>query len=253
MKIYQGKVVLFLHAFPLNSQMYRYQFEALENEGIPYVAVDYPGFGCTQNFPSDYTIETLTDIILYQLGNQGVKKVIPVGDSMGGYIMFDMWRRYPELIDGMVFVSTRAEADTEEAKKARYATIDRIQKEGKDFLIEFMLDAQTSPATKNDPKKMELLKCIMNQATEEGIIKALKALAERPDNTGLLPSINVPAVVIAGEDDEKVTPPDIVRKIAEGIPDSQFITLKNSAHLPPFENPQDFNKILIDFIKRVWK
>jgi len=251
-KTHLGKAVLFLHAFPLNSRMYKYQFKALENEGIAYVAVDYPGFGCTPDFPSDYKIETLTEIILYQLGNHGVRKVIPVGDSMGGYIMFDMWRRYPEFIDGMVFVSTRAEADTEEVRKARYATIERIQKEGKDFLIDFMLEAQTSPATKKDSKKMETLRCIMNQATEEGIIKALKALSERPDNTGILPSIDVPVIVIAGEDDEKVTPPDVVKKIAEGIPNGRFITLKNSAHLPPFENPADFNKILISFIKEIY-
>ncbi|SNZ02625.1 Pimeloyl-ACP methyl ester carboxylesterase [Persephonella hydrogeniphila] len=253
MRVFVEKAVLFLHAFPLNSEMYCHQFDFLEKEGIPYIAVDYPGFGNERNFPSEYTVETLTDIIIGKVKDFGVKKLIPVGDSMGGYVMFDIWRRYPEVVDGFVFVSTRAEADTEEAKKARYATIEKVQKEGKDFLIDFMLDAQTSPTTKKDNKKMEKLRCIMEQATEEGIIKALKALADRPDNTGLLPSINIPTVVIAGKDDEKVTPPDIVRKIAEGITGSKFIEIENSAHLPPFENPEMFNKILLEFIKGIWR
>ena len=252
MRVFMERAVLFLHAFPLNSKMFCDQFKALEKEGIPYIAVDYPGFGNERNFPSEYTIETLTDIILGKIKDLGVKKVIPVGDSMGGYIMFDVWRRYSEIVDGLVFVSTRAEADTEEAKKGRYATIDRIKKEGKDFLIDFMLDAQTSPSTKKDSKKMEKLRCIMNEATEEGIIKALKALADRPDNTGVLPSINVPVLVVAGMDDEKVTPPDIVKNIADGIKGSEFVVIPDSAHLPPFENPEDFNKTLIEFIKKVW-
>ncbi|WP_457641227.1 alpha/beta fold hydrolase [Persephonella sp.] len=249
MRINIPSAVLFLHAFPLNKKMYQYQFEAFERENIPYIAVDYFGFGEEKNFPSDYSISWLTDWIVAKLNNIGIKKIIPVGDSMGGYIMFDMWRKYRNLISGMVFVSTRAEADTEEAKKGRYATIEKIKTEGKDFLIEFMLNAQTSPKTKENKNKMEKLRCIMNEATEEGIIKALKALAERPDNTELLPTIEVPSLVIAGEDDEKVTPPSVVKKIADGIKNSRFIELPHSAHLPPFENPEEFNKIIIPFVK----
>ncbi|NPA53982.1 MAG: alpha/beta hydrolase [Aquificae bacterium] len=249
MRVYQPAAVLFLHAFPLNKNMYKYQFEAFEKEGIPYIAVDYPGFGEERNFPTDYSISQLTDIIVSKINQLGIKKIIPIGDSMGGYIMFDLWRRYKDLISALVFVATRAEADTEEAKKARYITIEKIKKEGKDFLIEFMIDAQTSPKTKEDTKKIEELLCIMNEATEEGIIKALKALAERPDNTELLKTINVPTLVIAGKDDEKVTPPSVVKQIADGIENSLFIEIPDSAHLPPFENPEEFNKVVIPFIK----
>ncbi len=249
MRIYQPAAVLFLHAFPLNKEMYKYQFEAFEKEGIPYVAVDYPGFGNERNWPADYSISQLTDYIVGKLNNLGIKRVIPIGDSMGGYIMFELWRKYRELITGFIFVATRAEADTEEAKKARFATIERVKKEGKDFLIEFMLDAQTSPKTKENSKRMEELKCIMNMATEEGIVKALKALAERPDNRELLKDIDVPTLVIAGKDDEKVTPPEIVKGISDGIKGSIFVEIPNSAHLPPFENPEEFNKIVIPFVK----
>ena len=251
MKVGIPTVVLFLHAFPLNSKMYKYQFEALEENNIPYVAVDYFGFGSRNNYPTDYRLETLTDTIVSELVDLGVKKIIPVGDSMGGYIMFDLWNRYRDLIKGLVFVSTRAEADTEEARKGRYATIEKIKNEGKGFLINFMLDAQVSPKTKENKEKMKLLECIMNEATEEGIIKALKALAEREDYTGILKTINVPTLVIAGDDDEKITPPSIVKKIAESVPNSKFTTIPKSAHLPPFENPKDFDKILIEFLKEV--
>ena len=128
MRVYQPAAVLFLHAFPLNKNMYKYQFEAFEKEGIPYIAVDYPGFGEERNFPTDYSISQLTDIIVSKINQLGIKKIIPIGDSMGGYIMFDLWRRYKDLISALVFVATRAEADTEEAKKARYITIEKIKK-----------------------------------------------------------------------------------------------------------------------------
>ncbi len=247
------KAVLLLHAFPLNKDMYTFQMEAFEKEGIPYVAVDYPGFGDNPPLMSDYSIEALTDYIVMSVNQLGIKEFIVIGDSMGGYIMFEMWRKYKEYIKGYIFTATRAEADNEEAKKARYALIKRVQENGKDFLIDIMLDAQTSPTTKKDERKIRTLRCIMEKATEEGIVRALRALAERKDNTELLNSIYVPTLVIAGEDDEKVTPPPVVKKIADGIDGAKFYEVSNSAHLPPFENPQEYNSIVIPFIKELFK
>ncbi len=252
MRISVSKAVLFLHAFPLSSEMYFHQFRALEEKKIPYLAPDYPGFGNSPNLPGDITIERLTDHTVGKLTELGVKKVIAVGDSMGGYIIFDMFRRYRDLLAGMVFVSTRAEGETPEGKKARYNLIGRVKEEGKGFLINMMLENQTSPATKKDPHKMNHLRCIMEKATEEGIIKTLKALAERRDSTDLLASIDLPALVVAGKNDDRVTPPEVVKKIADGIKGSTYVELENSAHLPPFENPYEFNRVLLNFVEYCW-
>ena len=241
--------VLFLHAFPVNKNMYEGQFEALKKENIPFIGMDYPGFGNTPVFRTFKSLNQYTDYIVSKIYEEGIDKVIAVGDSMGGYIMFDMFKRHKEILKGLVFVSTRAEADTEEAKQARFATIEKVKKEGKDFLIEAMIEAQTAPSTKQDKTKMEKLKCLMLQATEEGIINALTAMAHREDNTSILKEIDIPTIVIAGKDDEKVTPPEVVKKIANGIPNAKFYEIPDSAHLPPFENPKKFNEILIRFIK----
>jgi len=223
MKTGNKKAVLLLHAFPLNKDMYTFQMEAFEKESITYVAVDYPGFGDNPPLISDYSIEALTDHIVMSVNQLGIRELIVIGDSMGGYIMFEMWRKYREYVKGYIFTATRAEADNEEAKKARYALIKRVQENGKDFLIDIMLDAQTSPATKKDERKMRTLRCIM--AT----------------------------LVIAGKDDEKVTPPSVVKKIADGIDGAKFYEVSNSAHLPPLENPQEYNSIVIPFIKELFK
>ena len=252
MRVYIPKVVLFLHAFPLNKDMFRAQMCALEERGIPYVAVDYPGFGEERPLPGEVTVERLTDFVVDRLRTLGVKKIIPVGDSMGGYIIFDLFRRYRELLSGLVFVATRAEGETEEGKKARYQLIEKVKSEGKDFLIDTMLENQTSPATKKDENKMRKLRCIMEKASTEGIVKTLKALAERRDNRDLLKEIDLPTLVVAGKDDERVTPPEVVRKIAEGIKGAHYVELENSAHLPPFENPEDFNRELLGFLEKVF-
>ncbi len=251
MKVHIPRAVLFLHAFPLNKEMFKHQFRALEEEGIPYIALDYPGFGEEPPHPGEVSVETLTDYVVSKINAFGVGEVIPVGDSMGGYIMFDLWRRYRDLVGGFVFVATRAEGETSEGKKARYNLIGRVKEEGTAFLVDTMIENQTSPKTKEDPEKIRQLRCMMEKATPEGVVKTLKALAERKDNTDLLPSISVPTLVVAGADDDKVTPPEVVKKIAEGIEGSEYVELENSAHLPPFENPEAFNEVLIDFLRKL--
>ena len=252
MKAHIPKAVLFLHAFPLSKEMFTYQFESFEKEGIPYLALDYPGFGEEPPLAGEVSVERLTDFVVSKINSFGVKSIVPVGDSMGGYIIFDLFRRYRELLAGLVFVATRAEGETEEGRKTRYNLIGRVKEEGTDFLVEMMLENQTSPATKRDQRKMNHLRCMMEKATKEGIVKTLRALAERRDNTDLLPEIDLPTLVVAGKDDEKVTPPEIVRKIAEGIRGSRYVELENSAHLPPFENPEGFNRVLLDFLREVF-
>jgi len=251
-KIYLPKAVLFLHAFPLNKGMFKYQFPALERERIPYIAIDYPGFGeGPLPIEDDPTFESYTDYIVWRLKELNVKKVIAVGVSMGGYIMFDLFKRYRDLIDGLIFVATRSEADDGERKKQRYILAEKVLKEGKEFLIEAMLEAQTSPATKKDAKKMEELRCIMNEATEEGIAAALRAMAKRPDYTPILKDMDVPTLVIAGKDDTKVTPPEVVKRICDESNCSLYLEIPDAAHLPPFENPEEFNKKVIPWIKNV--
>ncbi len=252
MKVYIPKAVLFLHAFPLCSDMFSEQFKLLKENNIPYIALDYPGFGEEPPGRMKPDIENLTDYVVSKIDAFGVEKIVPVGVSMGGYIIFDMWKRYKDLIEGMVLVSTRAEADTQESRKARYELIEKIRIEGKEILINVMLENQTSPVTKENPKKMRKLRCMMERASEEGLVNTLKALAERPDNREILSSIDVPVLVIAGKDDDKITPPKVVKEIAEGIKGAEYKELENCAHLPPFENPKAFNKLLMSFLKRIF-
>ena len=251
-KVYFKKAVLFLHAFPLNKSMFVYQFKALREEGIPFIAVDYPGFGdAPPPINLDPNFESYTDYVVWQIKKLGVEKVIPVGVSMGGYIMFDLFKRYRELLDGMVFVATRAEADDEDRKRQRYELAEKVLNEGKEFLIEAMLEAQTSPATKKDKRKMETLRCIMDEATEEGIAAALRAMAKRPDFTPVLKEMDVPTLVVAGKDDTKVTPPEVVKRICDESNCSLYLEVPNAAHLPPFENPEFFNEKVIPWLRNV--
>eukprot|EP01133_Synstelium_polycarpum_P011668 gene11668-13627_t len=65
--------------------------------------------------------------------------------------------------------------------------------------------------------------------------------------TALLPQISMPVLLIWGEED-KITPPDVAREFKKYLPDSTLIFLSRCGHAPMMERPEEFNKLLEDFI-----
>ena len=69
---------------------------------------------------------SLTEI-LKLLDQLNISKAVFAGCSMGGYILFEIWRIAPERVTGLIFCNTRADPDTEEGKQGRYKAIEQIK------------------------------------------------------------------------------------------------------------------------------
>jgi 3-oxoadipate enol-lactonase len=166
---------------------------------------------------------------------------------MGGYLEFTLCRRFPELIFGLVFADTRAEADKPEQSRWRFDLAQRTAAIGSAAVIDDMLPKLLShKAYERQPALVELVKSIQAAAPVPGIIGDLMAMAERPDSTGLLDSIKVPTLVIVGEDDV-LTPPADAERIARGIPGATLTILPEAGHLSNMEQPVLFNRAVEEF------
>ena len=62
-----------------------------------------------------------------------------------------------------------------------------------------------------------------------------------------LPSVRVPALVVAGADDP-ATPPSVVREIADGIPGARYAEVADSAHLLSYERPDEVTALLAEHL-----
>ncbi len=231
------KKIIFLHAFPLNSKMWKYQIQGLKEKFDIYTP-DYQNLG-KENL-KDYA-----DYIYNFCKENGIEKAIFVGLSMGGYIIFQLLRYYKEIIEGIVLANTKAIADNEEAKKRRYEMIERIEKDGTTFLEDFYIDK----FLKNRSLESEnLIREMIKEAKKESIIAMLKALATREDSTDLLKEISIPTLIIAGMEDELTTLED-AKIMHENIKNSKLIIFENCKHLSNLEYPDKFNESIIEFLK----
>jgi pimeloyl-ACP methyl ester carboxylesterase len=75
-------------------------------------------------------------------------------------------------------------------------------------------------------------------------------MRDRPDSTGLLPSIDVPTLVIVGEEDE-ATPPALSRAMAAAIPGAALTVIPGAGHVSPLEAPLTVTRVIAEFLEGV--
>ena len=163
--------VVFLHAFPYSPRMWEGEVALLKTR-LPVLAPHYLGL----------SLGKAAEKVLQEMDEAGLEQAVFVGLSMGGYLVFELFRKAPERFLGAVLSSTRAGPDTEEVKRNRYALRERVLKEGVGFLPEALLPShlgRTTQATK--PEVVEKARAIILEASPEAVAETLVALAERPD------------------------------------------------------------------------
>lgn len=243
-----GTPILLVHAFPLNSRMWEPQIEALSDR-FRLIAPDLRGFGAS-DAPEDrssYTVDTFADDLKAVLDDAGIREVVLCGLSLGGYVAFAFLRKYRSMVKALVLADTRPEADAPENITKRSGQQDLVENEGTAGLIDALSGALLGePTRENKPDVVAQAKELMDNPPQ-GFIGALEAMKQRPDSTPELANIDVPTLIIVGENDG-VTPPDLSRKMHEHIRGSRLVVIPEAGHLASLEAPEVFNGALADFL-----
>lgn len=245
-----GDPLVLLHAFPLNSRMWEPQTTVLgENRRV--ITPDYPGFGRSPRPPAQPDVRYYAEQVRDLLDELKLHRVILGGLSMGGYVAFACLRLFPERISALLLANTRPDPDAEEIKETRRETARRVAEEGVGVLPELQMERLLAPQTlKNDKTLVESVRGMILESSPDGVVAALGAMRERPDSTDLLGKINVPTLVIGGAEDALSTP-EIMKNMAEKIPDSRHLTLPDAGHLSNLEASEGFNAALEEFLAEV--
>jgi pimeloyl-ACP methyl ester carboxylesterase len=236
--------VVFLHAYPLHAGMWGGEVARLANRTL--LTPNFPGFGGRP--PGPDTLDGFAEAIVADLDAAAIERAIVVGLSMGGYVAFRICARWPERVAGLVLADTRAGADSEAAAAKRTQQAERVRREGVGWLPHALLPDLVGEKTRQD--RPELVREVGNmilQANPEGVARALLAMRDRPDSSELLPSIEVPVLALAGEQDA-LTPPAEARLIAERTRRGLLAVIPEAAHLSNLENPKAFAAALDAFL-----
>ena len=241
-----GTPLLLVHGWPLDRTMWAGQLGGLATHAR-VLAPDLRGFGSSTVRPP-YTIDQYADDLVAFLDALGLASAVVCGLSMGGYAAFSMLRRHGDRIRGLILADTKATADTDEARENRRTLIGVIEREGMSALADRQLEAMVGRSTRERrPQLAETVRGMMLSTPAEGAIGALRAMADRPDSTPMLASIDIPTLVVGGAEDT-ITPPTVLRAMAAEIPGSRVEILERAGHVSALERPAAFNHVVSEFV-----
>lgn len=246
-----GMPVLLIHGFPFSSRMWKPQLGSLAASGH-LLAPDLPGFGDSPAEPPPHSVEQYAEDCLSVLDALDILEPIVVGGlSMGGYIALAITRLFPERLRGLMLLSTRAGADSAEGKANRDKSIAQVKEGGPAIITDAMYPKFLAPGTYSEqPAVATELKEIMKSATGEGVMAALTAMRDRPDSTPLLPTIQVPTLIVHGREDN-VIPFSEAEVMAKAVQNSELHLIDKAGHLPNLEQPAEFDRIIGEFLRKL--
>lgn len=234
--------VVLLHAFPLSAAMWQPQLDALSDRWR-VIAPDLA-------FPEP-SVDAAADEVARLLDELGVARAVVGGLSMGGYVAMAFWRRHRDRVRAVVLADTRATADTDEVLERRTRQQEQVAGGDPSSVIEAMVDGLPGGYTKEHrPDVVAEIRGLMGEATAEGITVALEAMKRRPDSTPDLASMDVPALVVVGEEDS-LSPLDVAQAMTDALPRARLARIPQAGHLSSLEDPGAFNAELRAFLEGV--
>jgi pimeloyl-ACP methyl ester carboxylesterase len=231
--------------------MWRHQIAALSR--WKRVVPDLWGAGLA-NIPASagpYSIADQATSLVGTLDNLHVDEVVVCGQSMGGYIAFELLRAFSTRVRAAILCSTKAAADTPEARRGRDAMAVKAEREGPRAIAAELVPKLLARATlEHQPAVVREVTTMIERQPLYGMVVTLRALRDRPDSTPLLAQIRIPVLVVAGDDDQ-IAPAAGMEEMARAIPGAQFTVIPGSGHLSPLEQPQAVNAALHAFLAQL--
>jgi pimeloyl-ACP methyl ester carboxylesterase len=243
-----GTPLVLLHAFPLSSAMWLAQREGLA-DACRVITPDQRGFGGSALEGDEPSLDAVADDVAALLDAKGLDQVVLGGLSMGGYVVMSFLRRHPGRVRGLVLADTRATADAEAGRDKRLSMAQTLDDDpASTVVVDQVLPTLLGPTTMAErPHVVGRTKAFVQAAPPAAVAWAQRALAARPDSFDTMRAVDVPTLVIVGEEDG-LTPVSDAEALAAAVPGARLEVLSRAGHLSALEDPDAFNAVVRDFL-----
>ena len=244
-----GPSVVLLHPSPLDHQFWDGVAADLSTR-YRLILPDLRGHGHSELGDGLVTMQKLAADLARLCRHERINKAFFVGVSIGGYLLFEFWRRYRDQVGALVLANTRPGSETSEGKANRLQLADKVLREGSDTFIEEMLTKLTSQATQqNRPDIVDVARKMVQSMSAEDIAGVQRGMAERPDSVATLSTINVPTLLVAGDEDS--IPLSEFELMRQHISGSRLQVISQAGHYAALEKPAEFGALLRIFFDAV--
>lgn len=252
----EGRPVVLIHGWPLSKDMWEYQLEDLVNAGLRVIKYDRRGFGKSSKPWDGYDYDTLTEDLHAVIEQLDLRDAVLVGFSMGGGEAVRYINRYgTNRVSKLVLVSavtpylSRANNNPDGVDESVYADILRKIKEDRMAFLEDFGKKFFGVSLVSHPVSTPLLEyyhMLAAQAAPRATTQCVIAFSQT-DFRNDLEAINVPTLIIHGDDDKTVPIEASSERTARMIPESQYIVYNGAPHGLFYTHRNKLNQDLIEF------
>lgn len=244
-----GLPVVFIHGFPHDRSLWAPQMGAFVDR-CRCIAVDLSGFGESTR-TGDASMDSYADDVACILDSLAIPHAVICGLSMGGYVAFAFWRRHRSRVRALILADTRATPDTPDAAEKRRELIALARAQGSTAVADRQIGGMVGKSTRDKNSGIvDTVYRMLEAQPVDAITSALEALIARPDSTPTLATIDVPTLIVVGEEDV-LTPVKDARAMHAGIAGSRLEILAGAGHLTSLERPAAFNHVASEFLSRL--
>ena len=241
-----GPLVVFLHGIGGNRTFWTDQLQALAPH-FQAVAWDARGYGSSEDYEGPLAFADFSADLLRVLDHFGSRRAHVVGLSMGGMIAMDFHARHPERVATLTICdSTPGFGDVppdqrREFIRSRQEPLLRGQ-EPKDIAPAVARSLAGPSASETAYRR---LVAGMEALHKDSYLKTIEAASSVGNFR--LEEIRVPTHVLVGDED-RLTPPDVSRRMCERIPGASLTVLPGAGHISNLEQPAAFNAAVLSFL-----
>ena len=245
----EGKRIVFVHG--LSDSLKYWNIISLElKEKYQVLSFDLRGHGKSTDEDKKTTIDLYHEDLYQLLNALNIDDAVFIGFSLGGNVILDFAIKHPEMVNGLIVMSSFPEhtGELEKVFDEFREAIDKGFVEFYDVIIPYVLPKDILEENR------EILEGIKYEgakvANVEGIRKGIEAGYDF-NITDELSQINTPTLVLAGRDDD-LTNLEIQKKISDNIEDSKLIVFDNTKHnLLIGRNITEILKIIDEFMSKI--
>jgi 3-oxoadipate enol-lactonase len=241
-------VIFLLHGLGTEASSWTYQIQALGEAGFRPVAPDLPGFGRSKFLGERWSIRETAKAISTLADQMHIERFHLAGISMGGTVALQTAIDYPERIISLILINTFATLKPKKWNEWFYLfkRYFKARLRGAGSQAE-LTASRIFPRPDQEELRRELIThirqtnpVVYREAMQElGFYNARKKLKD----------INIPSLVITGENDTTV-PLENQHDLAVGIPGCQQIFIANAGHGAIIDQPDEINRILVEFLNQ---
>ncbi len=247
----EGAVVVLTHGTLMDYTMFAPQVEALEDR---YRIIAYNHRARTHRWAETYDLGDLANDCRHVLDERGIERCVLGGMSMGGFMAFEFARMWPERLHGLILIDTKAAPFDREQQKSVLRDYAKADVDGllpHDVAAVAVARCFGATTIERNPELVAHWNARWRKFPARSVYNEVRSWLGKADNRPDLANIEVPALILHGEEDS-IFPVSVAEELEAGIPYARLVAIPLAGHTANLEQPEVSNEAILGFLGSVF-